>query len=101
MLNTVLTVRAGKSNSHKKKGWEEFTRATIKQISKNTSNVVYLLWGKQAHDTAVLVNKDKNLVIQEQHPSPLAGQGFVTSTCFSKCNKYLKDNGRDPIDWRL
>lgn len=46
LLNTILTVQAEKSNSHKKKGWEEFTRATIKQINKNTKNVVYLLWGK-------------------------------------------------------
>jgi uracil-DNA glycosylase len=30
LLNAILTVRAGKSNSHQKKGWEEFTKETIK-----------------------------------------------------------------------
>ena len=84
-----MTVRAGKSNSHQKKGWEDLTKETIKQINKNCENVVYLLWGKKAHDTAALVNQSKNLVIKEVHPSPLAGGGFVTSKCFSECNKYL------------
>lgn len=56
LLNAVLTVRAGKSNSHQKKGWEDFTKEAIKQINKNCDNVVYLLWGKKAHETSVLVN---------------------------------------------
>ena len=73
LLNAVLTVRAGKSNSHQKKGWEELTKEAIRQINRNCSNVVYMLWGKKAHDVAVLVNADKNMVLQEVHPSPLAG----------------------------
>ena len=56
MLNAVLTVQAGKSNSHAKKGWESFTKQTIRAINKNCKNVVYLLWGKKAHETATLVN---------------------------------------------
>jgi len=31
MLNTVLTVRAHHANSHRGKGWEEFTDAAIKE----------------------------------------------------------------------
>ena len=30
MLNAVLTVRQGKSNSHQKKGWEAFTKETLR-----------------------------------------------------------------------
>lgn len=73
MLNAVLTVRIGKSNSHQKKGWELFTKETIKQVNKNRENVVFLLWGKKAQDVAALVDKKKHHVIIEQHPSPLAG----------------------------
>ena len=29
MLNAILTVESGKSNSHQKHGWEEFTNAVI------------------------------------------------------------------------
>jgi len=97
----VLTVRAGKSNSHQKKGWEKFTDETIRQISKNCENVVYLLWGKKAHDVAKLVRADRNLIVQEVHPSPLAGVAFKTSKCFSQCNDYLLKNGKKPIDWNL
>src|SRR5690606_5164082 len=32
LLNSVLTVDAGKSGSHKGKGWEEFTGRTIKLL---------------------------------------------------------------------
>ena len=63
MLNAVLTVRQGKSNSHQKKGWETFTKETLRVISKNCENVVYLLWGKKAHEAAKLINGEKNLII--------------------------------------
>ena len=32
LLNTVLTVRDGQANSHKKKGWEKFTDEVIVQL---------------------------------------------------------------------
>lgn len=83
MLNAVLTVRQGKSNSHQKKGWESFTKETLKQVNKRCQNVVYLLWGKKAHETEKILNTEKNLVICEVHPSPLAGVAFKTSKCFS------------------
>ena len=34
MLNTVLTVRAHQANSHRGKGWEEFTDAAIRVLNK-------------------------------------------------------------------
>ena len=34
MLNTVLSVRDGKPNSHKGKGWELFTQRVIEEINK-------------------------------------------------------------------
>lgn len=48
LLNTVLTVRRGEPNSHKKQGWEQFTDAIIRIINRDASNVVFLLWGKPA-----------------------------------------------------
>ena len=33
LLNTVLTVRAHQANSHKGRGWEQFTDSIIKKIS--------------------------------------------------------------------
>lgn len=48
LLNTVLTVRRGEPFTHKKQGWEQFTDAIIRTVSRRASNVVFLLWGKPA-----------------------------------------------------
>src|ERR1035437_7902985 len=40
MLNSVLTVMANKPASHSGLGWEQFTDAVIKALSKNRSNIV-------------------------------------------------------------
>ena len=101
MLNAILTVRKGASNSHQKKGWEDFTQQVIKTISRDTEGVVFMLWGKKAHDKAALIDSKKHLVLSNVHPSPLAGQGFRTITDFSKANQYLAEKGKKPIDWNL
>lgn len=44
LLNTVLTVRAGEANSHKNKGWEEFTNEVIKVLNKKETPIVFILW---------------------------------------------------------
>lgn len=48
MLNAVLTVRMGLSNSHAKKGWEHFTDRVIRLINEEKEGVVFMLWGKPA-----------------------------------------------------
>jgi len=73
----------------------------IKTISRDTEGVVFMLWGKKAHEKANLVDKSKHLVLCNVHPSPLAGQGFKTIKDFSKANQYLADKGKNPIDWNV
>ena len=48
LLNTVLTVEAKKSNSHKDCGWTQFTDEVIKVIDSECTGLVFLLWGKPA-----------------------------------------------------
>jgi len=90
LLNAILTVQKGKSNSHQKKGWEQFTDYVIRQINKECEGVVFMLWGKKAEDKQKMVNNKKHLVLYNVHPSPLAGQGFKDIKDFSKANDYLK-----------
>jgi uracil-DNA glycosylase len=45
LLNACLTVRKGEANSHKDRGWENFTDSVIKAISSNFNGVVFMLWG--------------------------------------------------------
>eukprot|EP00958_Prasinococcus_capsulatus_P026082 scaffold4564_cov369-Prasinococcus_capsulatus_cf.AAC.9 len=57
LLNTVLTVRAHQANSHQKRGWEAFTDATIRILSKRCSGLVFLLWGAKAQDKAKMIDR--------------------------------------------
>lgn len=102
LLNTVLTVRAGSPNSHKGKGWEEFTDAALKAVNKLDRKVVFLLWGAHAKQKAKLIDQKRHAVITGVHPSPMsADNGFFGSKPFSKVNEALEDAGLPPIDWKL
>lgn len=100
LLNAVLTVREGNPGSHAGIGWEKFTDAVITRLNSRKENLVYLLWGSHAIKKAQAVNKDKNLVLEAPHPSPLSAyRGFFGCAHFSKTNQYLKSKGIDSINW--
>jgi len=102
LLNTVLTVEAGKAHSHAKLGWETFTDKVIELINAELSNVVFLLWGSHAQRKASAVDVSKHCVLKAPHPSPLsAHRGFIGCGHFSKTNDYLAQNNLKPIDWGL
>ncbi len=100
MLNTVLTVREGQSNSHKNQGWETFTDEIIRVVNAKPETVVFVLWGKPAQKKLPLIDADKHVIIQGAHPSPLA-RGFFGSRPFSQINEALKNAGRGEVDWRI
>lgn len=100
LLNATLTVRAHLAGSHQKKGWETFTDETIRLISENKENVVFLLWGNYAQQKISLIDQSKHLVQQSVHPSPLsASRGFFGNHHFSRANEYLIAHGKEPIVW--
>ena len=100
LLNTVLTVREHAANSHRGKGWEEFTDGIIKKISSERENVVFLLWGGNARSKKPLIDTGKHLVLECAHPSPLSAyNGFFGCGHFIKANEYLIKHGKLPIEW--
>jgi uracil-DNA glycosylase len=99
MLNAALTVRAGKPNSHKSKGWEMFTDAIIRLVSEREKPAVFLLWGSHAQAKKKLIDTDRHAVLEAPHPSPLAARPFAGSGHFSKTNAQLAEWGEDEIDW--
>ncbi len=101
LLNTTLTVREGLAGSHKGKGWEQFTNAVIREISDRKEGIVFLLWGKFAQTKEEFIDKQKHFILKAAHPSPLARGAFFGSRPFSKTNQILKEQGLDPIDWRV
>jgi len=101
LLNATLTVLAHQAGSHQKKGWEEFTDAVISLINNKKENIVFMLWGAYAQKKGENIDRQRHLVLESVHPSPLsASRGFFGNKHFSKCNSYLTQNGIDPIDWR-
>ncbi len=100
LLNTVLTVRAHQANSHKGKGWEQFTDSIISKISKEREGIVFLLWGANARSKKGLIDTKKHLILECAHPSPLSAyNGFFGCGHFKKTNEYLISVGKSPIDW--
>lgn len=102
LLNTVLTVRAGEANSHKNKGWEEFTTKVIEVLNQKETPIVFILWGNNAISKERLITNPKHFIIKSVHPSPLsASRGFFGSKPFSKTNEFLISTNQKPIDWQI
>lgn len=102
LLNTVLTVREGNANSHKGKGWEQFTDAVIRAVNTQDRPIVYLLWGANARAKKNLITNPKHLVLEAAHPSPLSAyNGFFGCGHFVKANQFLEKSGIDGIDWQI
>ena len=100
LLNTVLSVRNGDANSHKKLGWEIFTDNAIKLLNSLDQPIVYILWGAPAQSKIKYLNNPKHLIITSAHPSPLSSyRGFFGSKPFSKTNEFLRNNGVEEIKW--
>ena len=117
LLNATLTVNHGDAGSHQGQGWEDFTNTIIKYISDNKEHVVFMLWGKFAHEKESLINNDdnnkKHTILKASHPSPLSAyrghpkykkytyDSFTGCNHFSKCNEVLKKHGQEEINWIL
>ena len=100
LLNNVLTVEAHKAGSHRGKGWETFTEATVKYLNEQAGHLVFMLWGRDARSKKTLIDINKHLVLESPHPSPLsAHSGFFGNGHFQKANDFLEANGLPKIDW--
>lgn len=101
LLNATLTVQQGQPGSHQNKGWETFTDQIIKTISKDKSDVVFMLWGGYAKRKVKLIDTKKHHILTSGHPSPLsANRGYwFGNKHFSQCNEILSSLQLDPINW--
>lgn len=102
LLNAVLTVREGKPNSHKGKGWEIFTDRVISLLNQREQPVVFLLWGRNAREKKSMIDAARHKVLECAHPSPMsADYGFFGCGHFAQTNEILQSWGQNPIDWKL
>lgn len=102
LLNAVLTVESGHAASHQGKGWEQFTDRIVALLNERREGLVFLLWGSYAQRKGAIIDRNRHLVLESVHPSPLsASRGFFGNHHFSQANSYLSVSGQTPIDWRV
>lgn len=102
LLNAVLTVQAGQAHSHANWGWETFTDRVVAQLNAHREGLVFMLWGSHAQKKGAMIDRERHLVLQAPHPSPLsASRGFFGCRHFSQANAWLQQHGQAPIDWQV
>ena len=102
LLNAVLTVREHQANSHRGKGWENFTDSIIEALNNRQKPLVFILWGNNAKAKEKLITSPRHHIITGAHPSPLsAHNGFWGGRYFSGTNEFLEEQGIEPINWKL
>lgn len=100
LLNTVLTVEDSHPNSHKGKGWENFTKKIVEILNARNEQIIFVLWGANAQIFKPLIDTSKHVILQSTHPSPLSAyQGFFGNNHFKKINEILISKNKTPIDW--
>ena len=100
LLNTTLTVREGRPQSHKGQGWEILTDRIIEKINEKNEPVVFMLWGSNASAKKALITNKHHLVLECAHPSPLSAYaGFFGCNHFKLANQFLEKNALSTIDW--
>ena len=59
-MNSILTVRAYETGSHRNRGWETFTDAVIRKLSDEREHLVFMLWGAYAKEKSHLIASHTN-----------------------------------------
>jgi uracil-DNA glycosylase len=99
LLNSVLTVNKGCSNSHAKI-WTDFTDKLIKWFSTQNPHCIFLLMGGYAKDKRAFIDLKKHKIFTTVHPSPLSvHNGFFGSEVFKKIDEYLEEQNMGKINW--
>ena len=102
LLNSVLSVEAGRAGSHQGKGWEGFTDLIVETLGREREGLVFMLWGSYAQAKGRIIDAGRHCVLRAPHPSPLsAHRGFMGCGHFSAANRWLQGRRLAPIDWSL
>jgi uracil-DNA glycosylase len=102
LLNSALTVEAGRAGAHLRVGWSALTDEAVARVSAGAHPVAFLLWGAAARARAPLIDRTRHLVLESGHPSPLNRLAdFKGTQPFARANAWLAERGVAPVDWRL
>ncbi len=107
LLNTCLTVEAGRPASHARWGWEILTDALVAAVVKSPRPVVFMLWGAHAQAKKQLIDavggSERHLILQANHPSPLSAMRppvpFLGCGHFAQANQFWLQIGEKQVEW--
>ena len=107
LLNTCLTVEAGRPASHAGWGWEVLTDALVAAVARRSHPVVFMLWGAHAQTKRALIEaadtQARHLVLLANHPSPLSAMRppmpFMGCGHFAQAADFLRQHGEKAIEW--
>ena len=81
LLNTVLTVEAGRANSHSAMGWQAFTDRVLAALRCLPQPIAFVLWGAPAQRAYVQATGNRQQAPGTSHQSPgISDQGAGSST---------------------
>ena len=107
LLNTTLTVEDGLPAAHARLGWQTLTDRVVQVLAAQPQPLVFMLWGAHAQARAALIpsNPGRHLVLQCNHPSPLAARRpprpFIGNGHFGQASRFLEAAGAGGVDWTL
>lgn len=101
LFNTILTVEVNQPKSHAGKGWEQFTSRVISELKNHPHNLVVFLWGRDAQQFRLLIENDRHLILETEHPAAATrnSRDWENMNCFTKCNEFLQASGYGAIEW--
>ncbi len=73
--------------------WKEFTQDLIQYLDSNYKNIVFLAWGKDAHNICLNIDPKNHHIITSSHPSPYSYNNSYTGFSYGKQNNF-KDRTR-------
>jgi len=100
LLNATLTGTRLSSSFSSKSRLGSFYGCCYRNTIGQKRKSCFLAWGAYARRKGVNIDRNKHLVFESAHPSPLsAHNGFFGSRHFSQTNAYLIAHGLTPIEW--
>jgi len=103
LLNTALTVQAGKPDSHIAE-WKFFTNTVLTVLNGLHSGLIFMLWGNYAKSyKGKILSPVQHHILEAGHPATVCYGNDTFSGCkhFSKANEILERcNGKNArINW--
>lgn len=99
MINSALTVEMNKIGSHVML-WRPFISKLLKNLSNYNTNIIYVLFGKQAQTFKPYISKESNCIFEVEHPAYFARNNTKMShRLFIDINNKVMEYYGTSIEW--